>query len=50
MGGAVIILGAVAGYLVILPPQPWPGAFTPAGLLVVVTMVLLGTVGSSTTT
>ena len=46
MGGAVIILGAVAGYLVVHLFSRGRVPFTPAGLLVVVTMVLLGTVGS----
>jgi phospho-N-acetylmuramoyl-pentapeptide-transferase len=45
LGGTVIILGAVAGYLLVhlLGRERTP--FTPAGVLVVVTMVLLGVVG-----
>jgi phospho-N-acetylmuramoyl-pentapeptide-transferase len=45
MGGAVIILGAVAGYLVVHLFSRGRVPFTAAGVLVVVTMVLLGTVG-----
>ena len=45
MGGAVIILGAVAGYLVVHLFSRGRVPFTPSGVLVVVTMVLLGTVG-----
>jgi phospho-N-acetylmuramoyl-pentapeptide-transferase len=45
MGGAVIILGAVAGYLVVHLVSGDRTPFTPAGVLVVVTMVLLGAVG-----
>src|SRR4030095_6374812 len=45
MGGAVIILGAVAGYLVVHLFSRGRVPFPPAGVLVVVTMVLLGTVG-----
>jgi phospho-N-acetylmuramoyl-pentapeptide-transferase len=45
MGGAVIILGAVAGYLVVHLFSGGRVPFTPAGILVVITMVLLGIVG-----
>jgi phospho-N-acetylmuramoyl-pentapeptide-transferase len=45
MGGTVIILGAVAGYLIVHLLSRGRVPFTPAGLLVVTTMVLLGVVG-----
>jgi phospho-N-acetylmuramoyl-pentapeptide-transferase len=45
LGGTVIILGAVAGYLVVHWVSRGRVPFTPAGILVVVTMVLLGVVG-----
>ncbi|MDP9207837.1 MAG: phospho-N-acetylmuramoyl-pentapeptide-transferase, partial [Actinomycetota bacterium] len=45
MGGAVIIVGAVAGYLVVHLFSGGRAPFTPAGIMVVVTMVLLGAVG-----
>jgi phospho-N-acetylmuramoyl-pentapeptide-transferase len=45
LGGMVIILGAVAGYLLVHLLSGVRVPFTPAGVLVVVTMVLLGTVG-----
>jgi phospho-N-acetylmuramoyl-pentapeptide-transferase len=45
LGGTVIILGAVAGYLVVHLVSRGRVPFTPAGILVVVTMVLLGIVG-----
>jgi len=45
MGGAVIILGAVVGYLVVHLFSRGRVPFTPGGILVVITMVLLGTVG-----
>jgi phospho-N-acetylmuramoyl-pentapeptide-transferase len=45
MGGTVIILGAVAGYLLVHLLSRGRVPFTPAGVLVVVTMVLLGAVG-----
>jgi phospho-N-acetylmuramoyl-pentapeptide-transferase len=45
LGGTVIILGAVAGYLLVHLLSRGRVPFTPAGVLVVVTMVLLGIVG-----
>jgi phospho-N-acetylmuramoyl-pentapeptide-transferase len=45
LGGTVIILGAVAGYLLVHLLSRGRVPFTPAGVLVVVTMVLLGAVG-----
>jgi phospho-N-acetylmuramoyl-pentapeptide-transferase len=45
LGGTVIILGAVAGYLVVHLISGRRAPFTPAGVLVVVTMVVLGIVG-----
>jgi phospho-N-acetylmuramoyl-pentapeptide-transferase len=45
LGGTVIILGAVAGYLLVHLLSRGRVPFTPAGVLVVVTMVLLGVVG-----
>jgi phospho-N-acetylmuramoyl-pentapeptide-transferase len=45
LGGTVIILGAVAGYLVVHWVSRGRVPFTPAGILVVVTLVLLGVVG-----
>jgi phospho-N-acetylmuramoyl-pentapeptide-transferase len=45
LGGTVIIVGAVAGYLVVHLLSRGRAPFTPAGVLVVVTMVLLGVVG-----
>jgi phospho-N-acetylmuramoyl-pentapeptide-transferase len=45
LGGTVIILGAVAGYLLVHLLSGVRVPFTPAGVLVVVTMVLLGVVG-----
>jgi len=45
MGGAVIILGAVAGYLLVHLLGRDRVPFTPAGVMVVITMVLLGAVG-----
>jgi phospho-N-acetylmuramoyl-pentapeptide-transferase len=45
LGGTVIILGAVAGYLLVHFLSRGRVPFTPAGVLVVVTMVLLGVVG-----
>ena len=45
LGGTVIILGAVAGYLLVHLLSRGRVPFTPAGILVVVTMVLLGIVG-----
>jgi phospho-N-acetylmuramoyl-pentapeptide-transferase len=45
LGGTVIILGAVAGYLLVHLVSRGRVPFTPAGVLVVVTMVLLGIVG-----
>jgi phospho-N-acetylmuramoyl-pentapeptide-transferase len=45
MGGAVMILGAVVGYLAVHLLGRDRVPFTPAGILVVVTMVLLGVVG-----
>jgi phospho-N-acetylmuramoyl-pentapeptide-transferase len=45
LGGTVIILGAVAGYLLVHLLGRGRVPFTPAGVLVVVTMVLLGVVG-----
>jgi phospho-N-acetylmuramoyl-pentapeptide-transferase len=45
LGGTVIIVGAVAGYLLVHVLGRGRVPFTPAGLLVVATMVLLGIVG-----
>jgi phospho-N-acetylmuramoyl-pentapeptide-transferase len=45
LGGTVIILGAVAGYLVVHLISGRRAPFTPAGVLVVVTMVVLGIIG-----
>jgi phospho-N-acetylmuramoyl-pentapeptide-transferase len=45
MGGAVIVLGAVAGYLVVHLVSRGRVRFSPGGLMVVITMVLLGAVG-----
>jgi len=45
LGGTVIILGAVAGYLLVHVLSGVRVPFTPAGVLVVATMVLLGVVG-----
>src|SRR4029450_2967723 len=45
MGGAVMILGAGVGYLAVHLLGRDRVPFTPAGILVVVTMVLLGVVG-----
>ena len=45
LGGTVIILGAVAGYLLVHVLSRGRVPFTPAGVLVLVTMVLLGVVG-----
>jgi phospho-N-acetylmuramoyl-pentapeptide-transferase len=45
LGGTVIIVGAVAGYLLVHLLSRGRVPFTPAGVLVVVTMVLLGVVG-----
>jgi phospho-N-acetylmuramoyl-pentapeptide-transferase len=45
LGGTVIILGAVAGYLLVHLLSRGRVPFTPAGMLVVATMVLLGVVG-----
>jgi phospho-N-acetylmuramoyl-pentapeptide-transferase len=45
LGGTVIILGAVAGYLLVHLLSRGRVPFTPAGVLVVVTMVLLGGIG-----
>jgi phospho-N-acetylmuramoyl-pentapeptide-transferase len=45
LGGTVIIVGAVAGYLLVHVLSRGRVPFTPAGVLVVVTMVLLGIVG-----
>jgi phospho-N-acetylmuramoyl-pentapeptide-transferase len=45
LGGTVIILGAVAGYLLVHVLGRGRVPFTPAGVLVVATMVLLGIVG-----
>ena len=45
MGGAVIIVGAVVGYLVVHLFSRGRVPFSPAGVLVVVTIVLLGAVG-----
>jgi phospho-N-acetylmuramoyl-pentapeptide-transferase len=45
LGGTVIILGAVAGYLLVHLLSRGRVPFTPAGMLVVVTMVLLGGIG-----
>jgi len=45
LGGTVIILGAVAGYLLVHVLSGVRVPFTPAGVLVLVTMVLLGVVG-----
>jgi phospho-N-acetylmuramoyl-pentapeptide-transferase len=45
LGGTVIILGAVAGYLLVHFLSRGRVPFTPAGLLVVATMVLLGIIG-----
>jgi phospho-N-acetylmuramoyl-pentapeptide-transferase len=45
LGGTVIIVGAVAGYLLVHLLSRGRVPFTPAGALVVVTMVLLGIIG-----